>query len=123
MRKEHSTKPGMVSSLLELSDIESIQKQYDEALKLLNEALEYATETNTKPKIYQCHERLSAVWKKKGDYKMAFEHIENYYRIKSEVAGDEATNMLKDLETKHATENNLLAKTKKTSAKDIELIL
>ncbi|HAW53229.1 MAG TPA: hypothetical protein DCX54_13025, partial [Flavobacteriales bacterium] len=104
MRKEHNTKPGMVSSLLELSDIHLHRGSDDEALKLLTEALGYALETNTKPKIYQCHERLSALWKKKGDYKKAFEHMENYYRIKSEVAGDEANNMLKDLETKYATE-------------------
>ena len=33
-------------------------------------------------------------------------HLEKFYEIKSEVAGEEASNLLKDLETKFATEKS-----------------
>ena len=75
-------------------------------MELLNEALTYAEETKTKPKIYYCHQKLSELFKKKGDFEKAYEHIEKFYSIKSEVAGEEASNMLKDLETSHATEKS-----------------
>lgn len=106
MRKAHNTKPGMVSSLIALANLQSERKQYDSALLLLQEALQYAKETHTRPKIYHCHQQLAELYKNKGDYKKAFDHIEKFYEIKSEVAGEEASNMLKDVETKHATERS-----------------
>ena len=41
-----------------------------------------------------------------GDYEAAFNHLDKFHLIKSEVIGEEATNVLKELETKHATEKS-----------------
>ena len=106
MRKAHSHKPGMVSSLIALSDLKLVQDQDTEAMGLLSEALQYAEETNSKPKVYFCHEKLSDLYKKIGDYQNAYEHMKKFYSIKSEVAGEQASNTLKDLETKYATEKS-----------------
>ena len=106
MRKKHNTKPGMVSSLLALSDLKLDQNKGKKALDLLKEALQLAEETGSKPKVYHTHQKLAELFKRKGDFQKAYKHIEKFYAIKSEVAGEEASNMLKDLETNYATEKS-----------------
>lgn len=106
MRKAHGTKPSMVSSLLALADVETGREQLSQAMAYLEQALSIAMETNNKPKIYQCHEKLAAQYKQIGNYKEALDHIEKFYQLRSEVVGEEASNKLKDLETKYATERS-----------------
>jgi serine phosphatase RsbU (regulator of sigma subunit) len=104
MRKSHNTKPSMVSSLMALSDLKLVANQAKEAQVFMNEALEYAIETNSKPKIFQCYQKLSNISKSVGDFKSAYDFLDKFHTIKSEVIGEEANNTLKDLESKHASE-------------------
>ncbi len=104
MRKAHGAKPAMVSSLLALSDVDIAREQLPSAMENLNLALALATEMNAKPKIFHCHEKLSDIHKRLGNYKEALEQIELSYKIRSEVVGEAASNKLKNLETKFATE-------------------
>ena len=106
MRKEHNTKPAMISCLLEYSDL-LIQKgdNSNKALELLEEALSLALETNSKQKLHQCHFKLAEIYKSQNKYELALSHMESFYTIKSELSGDQASNNLKKLETKFATES------------------
>ncbi len=104
MRKAHGTKPGMVSSLIALSDVKIACNQISSAMKILEEALTISTEINAKTKTYQCHEKLANLYKQTENFKEAIRHIELFYQIRSEVVGEEASNKLKNLETNYATE-------------------
>jgi serine phosphatase RsbU (regulator of sigma subunit)/Tfp pilus assembly protein PilF len=104
MRKANGTKPGMVSSLLALSDVKIACNHISQAMNILEEALNISTEINAKTKTYQCHEKLASLYKQTENFKEAIRHIELFYQIRSEVVGEEASNQLKNLETNYAKE-------------------
>lgn len=106
MRSAHGTKPGMVSSLLALTDLALTSGNFNEAEAYMREALVLAEETKSKPKIYQCHRKLYTLYKEKGDFEKALNHNEKYHEVQSEVAGERTSNKLKALETKFATEKS-----------------
>ena len=106
MRKDYHTKPGMVSSLIALANLEVAINNMPKAMEYMEEALQIAIDTNTKAKIYKCHHKLYELRKKQNNYKKALEHLEEFHRLRSEVVGEEASNKLKDLETKYATEKS-----------------
>jgi serine phosphatase RsbU (regulator of sigma subunit) len=104
MRKDHNTKPSMVSSLMALSDLKLSDNNPSAAQSYMDEALQYAIDTNSRPKIYQCYQKLSDINKSLGDIEKAFDYLNKFHELKSEVIGEKTSNTLKDLETKFATE-------------------
>lgn len=106
MRKKYNTKPGMVSSLIALADLEAVRSKIPKAMEYMQEALELANDTKTKVKISQCHDKLYHLNKKQENYKSALQHLEEYQRLRNEVVGEEASNKLKDLQTRYATEKS-----------------
>ena len=102
MRRDHA----MISSLLALCNVTMAQGEYERSMAYAEEALDLALETGSKPKEYLCHQMLATLYKKKGDYKSALDHNERFHLLKSDVVGERASNKLKDLETKYATEKS-----------------
>ncbi len=106
MRKQHHTKPAMVSSLIALCDVEIKRNNLSQSMLYMEEALELAKASKSKAKEYQCRHKLYELQKMQGSYKEALMHMEEYHRVRQEVVGEEASNKLKNLQTKHATEQS-----------------
>lgn len=104
IRAKHQLKPAMVSCLMAIADVKKQQQQPYEAMDCLQKALEIATETNTRAKVYQCHKKLAELYKSQENYKQAYYHIELFYQIHSEIAGGETNNRLNILEAKFTSE-------------------
>ena len=104
MRKEHQTRPGMVSSLIALCDIAVKRNEIKKAMLYMEEALDLAIATGSRAKTFQCRHKLYELHKLEGSYAEALHHMEEYHAVRQEVVGEEASNKLKDLQTRHATE-------------------
>ncbi|HAS43409.1 MAG TPA: hypothetical protein DCS93_23215 [Microscillaceae bacterium] len=104
MRKSYQLKPAMVSSLLSLAEVKTQQEYYQEALLDVQEALEIASEINTRAKIYQCHQKLAQLYELLADYQQAYHHIQLFYQIKSGVVSEETNKKLNVLEANFAAE-------------------
>ncbi len=96
--------PGLTTTQIELARIHLSEKSYDVAEKLLCESLELSMQMNARQKAILCHTLLSELHKIKGNFQLALEHLENSYRLKTEIAGEEASNRIKQLQNMHATE-------------------
>ncbi|WP_082226508.1 tetratricopeptide repeat protein [Microscilla marina] len=104
IREKYQFKPAMVSCLMAISDVKVQQNQPYEAMDCLQKALEIATETNTRAKLYKCHKKIAELYKSQQNYKEAYYHIELFYQIHSEIAGGETSSNLNMLEAKFTSE-------------------
>jgi serine phosphatase RsbU (regulator of sigma subunit) len=104
IREDLFYSPGIITSRIELSKILLAKKEEQEAETLLLSALELGLKTKAKQKVVQCHNLLSELYKQQQNPWKALEHLENSYKVKSEVAGEESTNKIKSLQQKFATE-------------------
>ncbi|MCS7013678.1 MAG: tetratricopeptide repeat-containing sensor histidine kinase [Chloroherpetonaceae bacterium] len=76
----------------------------DQAQPHLERSLEVAEEINAKPEIYRAHQALAELYKLKGNYRSAFDHIEKFYQIRSEVIGEELNRKLTNQKITFAVE-------------------
>lgn len=87
-------------------------EQYETAIHSLKRALAIVTKTGDRRQTYQCHETLSEIFKKQGDYRRAYDHFKRFYDLKQSLFNEEADTRLKTLEIVHQLE---------TTRKDAEL--
>lgn len=73
-------------------------KQFDQAIYYLQQALNNANEANLKYLLYDIYLALSGVYKQQGDYQRALESYEKYHQSKQEVINLSASTKLKNLE-------------------------
>lgn len=109
-RKTYQIRPAMVSSLLSLAEVKIQQKDYEEALADINEALEIAQAIESKSKIYKCHEKFAQFYEAIKNYHKAYIHVRLFYQIKSEVIGEETDKKLQVLEANFATQKAIQEK-------------
>lgn len=102
----------LARALCKIGVVSFLQEQYDAAFQSVHRALEIATHIGDRKQIYKCHETLSIVYKKKGDYQNALEHFELFVQLKESIFNEEADTRLKTLEIVHQLE---------TTRKDAEL--
>ena len=93
---------GVITCLLDLGNLLSRMDRLDEALMNLNRALEISVQAGTTPKIIRVHLRLSEVYRKKGEFQRALEHLQIHTELKSDVMGVESANKLKMLQARYA---------------------
>jgi two-component sensor histidine kinase len=116
IRKLKEAKPGMVSNLIALAEIEILQKKNDEALERLNTALQIAALENLKPKQSRILSLISSLYEERGDIQLAFEFLKQHNTIAREVELEEKTNRLKHIQLRYTIEK---AKKDAASQRDI----
>ena len=99
LRREHKAIPGMISCLIALTDIEKEQGNFSKAVEYVNEALIHSEKLGSKTKLFQCYERLSALYKTLQDYEKAYFFLEKFHQVRSEVYGERTNNRIKELES------------------------
>jgi serine phosphatase RsbU (regulator of sigma subunit) len=98
--------PGVITTRMELAKVLLTLGKLEETETLLLSALQLSNETNAKQKAAQCHQQLSELYKQLEQPWKALEHLEEHFKIKSIVAGEEATNRINSLQQKNATEKS-----------------
>lgn len=106
LREKHNYYQGIITSNFELGQLYFKTGEYPTALKYLFIALDVAIKNNTKPKLFQIHELIGEVYKQTNELGKALEHKELFFKIKSEVIGEQANNKLKHLQTQNAVEKS-----------------
>jgi len=104
LREIHHAKPGMVSNLIALAEIEIIKKKNNVALEKLNTALKIATTENLKPKQTRILYLISNLYEEQGDLDSAFTFLKKHNTIAREVELEEKTNRLKNIQLKYTIE-------------------
>lgn len=97
---------GLITSCFELGTLYLMEKRYEDARDFLYRALGIASDIKSKPKLYQIHEMLGEVYKQTNNMEKALEHKEKFFELKTEVAGEQAANRVKHLQTQYATEKS-----------------
>ena len=72
----------------------------EEAFEQLLRALAIAEELGAKPLLYRAHLALGEAFEQSGEIARALEHYKQFYRVKSEVAAEEASNKLRQLQAR-----------------------
>jgi sigma-B regulation protein RsbU (phosphoserine phosphatase) len=72
----------------------------DEAFEQLARALAIAEEIGARPLLYRAHLALGEAFEQSGDVVRALDHYKQFYRVKSEVAAEEASNKLRQLQAR-----------------------
>lgn len=122
IRSKSNYWPGLTTTQIELARVYISEQDYVRAQELLEESLEMSVKIGAQQKTIICHGLLSEIHKHKCDYQKAFEHLEKRHEVQSKLSGEEASNRIKSLQQKHATEQaDKLAKLEQQ--KNIELKL
>lgn len=104
IRRESNYVPGLITSQIELSRIHLAENDLPAAESLLKEALELSIHSASRQKVITCHMMLANLYKTRGEFAAALTHLEEGYKIKDDLSGEEATNKVKHLQQKFATE-------------------
>jgi serine phosphatase RsbU (regulator of sigma subunit) len=120
IRENLSYAPGIITTRMELAKVLIGREDNSEAEHLLLSALELSKETGSKQKTAQSHLLLSELYKLKEKPWKALEHLEEHFKVKSEVAGEESINRINSLQQKFATEKSE-AETEIHRLKNVEL--
>jgi signal transduction histidine kinase len=104
LRRELSNHPAETTSLINLGRLYNQKQDPRAALQYLEPALRLAAEFSARPKVYQAHEALSHAYALAGEHEKALEHHREFHRVKEQVAGEESTTRLKNLEIRHGIE-------------------
>lgn len=106
LRKEINHVQGLITSLTELGEIYLMEGTHEKALEYLLSALHHSTEINSRQKSMRLNKLIYEAYKKMNDIPLALKYFEDYYEIKSQLMGDEATNNIKRLQTKFEKEKS-----------------
>ncbi len=104
IRLEQNTKPALITTMLALSKIDSINKSHEKALKIVNTALDFSKEINSTPKIIACHKRLSKIYKDLNNYEKSIFHSVKKKKLDKLISGTKISSELKNIETRFLTE-------------------
>jgi diguanylate cyclase (GGDEF)-like protein len=95
---------GQAETKLLLAKLFELQDAKDEALKVLHDALQIASEIGASTEIYKSHQSLAHLYESKGDYEQAFWHLEQYIKVKEKLSNDVSAQRLQSLQIKFETE-------------------
>jgi signal transduction histidine kinase len=98
IRETIGNKQAQSTSLINLGRLFIEKKEGATALDYLHRALALAEEIKAKPRIYQCHQALSAAYELQGDMPKALGHFKLFQQVKEEVSGDEANAKIKNMQ-------------------------
>ncbi len=98
LRQEVGNRQAQSTSLINLGNLYIEQKDAEKALDVLHPALTIAMEIRAKPRIHQANLALSEAHALQGDFSDALDHYKIYQRVKEEVAGEQASSRLMNLQ-------------------------
>lgn len=104
IRQEIGNLQAETTSLINLGRLYNQKRDPERALEYLDRALALTLGMGARPKIFQAHEALSHSYALLGEYRQAWEHHREFHRVKEEVAGEESSTRLKNLEIRHGVE-------------------
>jgi tetratricopeptide (TPR) repeat protein len=87
-REELKTNIGVSDILISIGGLLSEEKQFDEAVKILEEALALAEKLGEKQFASNAHKELASTLTKVGDYLNAYEHITLSHQMEKEVLNE-----------------------------------
>ena len=76
-------------------------KRYNQSLAILEEAWQIASETNSKTLLVNISLEISDVYAMKGDFRRAYEYVQQYNALRDSVFGDEKRILLVELDAKY----------------------
>ena len=79
---------GEAETRIHLGALYTQQEKYDEAVAVLQLALEQAQEVDARPEIYRSHQGLAKALAEQGNYRSAFEHLGAYIETKEALFDD-----------------------------------
>lgn len=74
-----------ITTLLKMSEIYIAQRNFNDAIANLQDALSSAEPLNVKRKIYAIYQRLANACEHAGNYRLALEYHKKYHQLKEEV--------------------------------------
>lgn len=98
IREKYGNKQAVSTSLISLGRLYLAEGKPDRALAQVQRALAIAEEIKAKPRIFQAHRVLSDIRAALDDPAAALEHYKSYQELKEEVAGDQASARVKNLQ-------------------------
>ncbi len=104
LRQALANQQSEITSLINLGRLENQRQDPARALSYLHRALALALEMSARPKIFQTHEAISQAYALLRDYQRSLEHHREFHRVKEQVAGEESSTRLKNLEIQHGVE-------------------
>ena len=106
IRKDTNHWQGVATTLNEIAELLLSLKKYSEAENYLKEAILVCEKIHNRSKLYRTHLLFSQMYRNTGEYLKALEHYERYDHLKTGVTGEVASNKIKELQTKMATEKS-----------------
>ena len=98
LRQEVGNKQAQSTSLINLGRVYIEQNDVSNAFDVLHRALTITMEIGAKPRIYQANLALSEAHALNGDFSDALDHYKIYQQVKEEVAGDQASSRLRNIQ-------------------------
>jgi tetratricopeptide (TPR) repeat protein len=106
LRKEINHTQGLITSLTELGEIYLEIKNYNKALEYLSLALTYSNEAKAKQKTMRIHKLLYDMYKSLNNTELALHNFEQFYDLKTQLMGDEASNNIRRLQSNFEKEKS-----------------
>ena len=85
MARAHGWRQTELTSLVGLGQDHLALQHGDFALEWATKALNLAQQADRKKTLYEVHRLLAQIYKQKGDFNQAIEHLEEYHRLEREV--------------------------------------
>ncbi len=98
IREKLDMRQALAGSLLELGRLYLRTNRNDDALAVLQRALDLATALKARPRVFLSHQLLSQAHEAAGDYKSALTHFRIYQDLQQQVYSNEANARVKNLQ-------------------------
>jgi len=102
IRRNFGYVPGLISSLMALSDTEKEKGNFSTAVEMMKEAIALSEELASKTKRFQCYEKLASLYRCLSDYEQALVYLDKFHQLRSDVYGERSNNRIKQLESNFA---------------------
>jgi signal transduction histidine kinase len=98
IRRAIGQRRAQCSSLLNIARIQVRQQEDNAAVATLDEAMDIARETGSKPHIYDAHRLYSEAFELQGDFARALHHCREFQRAKEEVFNENTADKINKLQ-------------------------
>ncbi|MFZ5553266.1 MAG: tetratricopeptide repeat protein [Bacteroidota bacterium] len=95
---------GLATSLNEMADIYLKTEKPDNAIRILEEAVDICTKINNRNKLFRAYYLLYQGHKMKNNPEKALHYFESFHAVKEEATSVDLTNRIKKMEKQMATE-------------------
>lgn len=104
LAKRQGYQADEIASIIWVSEVNYRQGKLEEAVILLNGALEGARKHRYAEGMLKAHQKLASIFEDLGDYFQACDHLKNYYEIEQQINTEKNDLKYKSLETVYRTQ-------------------